>query len=331
MITVIATVLNEGENIRRLMDSLAAQTLAPDEVVIVDGGSSDNTVAVLRDYADRLPLRVLVEPGCGISSGRNRAIAAATHDIIAVTDAGVILDPDWLDRITRPLRDDPSLEVVAGFFRVDPRSVFEAAMGATSFPLVDEVDGQTFLPSSRSIAFRKAAWQTVGGYPEWLDYCEDLVFDLRLKATSAPQAFAPDALVYYRPHGSLKSFFKTYRRYARGDGKADLWRKRHAARYATYGLAVPLIFALGWKVHKSLWSLYALGAAVYLRAPYKRLRSVLAETARVNAARVTLLSNLYAVALVPVIRVTGDVAKMIGYPAGVLWRLRNRPPNWRDV
>lgn len=331
MITVIATVLNEGENIRRLMESLAAQTLAPDEVVIVDGGSSDNTVAVLREYADRLPLRVLVEPGCGISAGRNRAIAAATHDIIAATDAGVILDRNWLDKITRPLRDDPALEVVAGFFRVDPRSVFEAAMGATAFPLVDEIDGETFLPSSRSIAFRKAAWQTVGGYPEWLDYCEDLIFDLRLRAVSAPQVFAPDALVYYRPHSSLKSFFKTYQRYARGDGKADLWRKRHAARYATYLLAVPLIFALGWKVHKSLWGLYALGAAVYLRAPYKRLRTVLTEAARANAVRVTLFSNLYAIALVPVIRVTGDVAKMIGYPVGVLWRLRQRPPNWRDV
>src|SRR5690606_7894877 len=100
---------------------------------------------------------------------------------------------------------------------------------------------------------------------------------------------------------------------------------------ATYLLAVPLIFALGWKVHKSLWGLYALGAAVYLRAPYKRLRTVLTEAARANAVRVTLFSNLYAIALVPVIRVTGDVAKMIGYPVGVLWRLRQRPPNWRDV
>src|SRR5699024_1302604 len=113
---------------------------------------------------------------------------------------------------------DPALEVAAGFFRVDPHSLFEAAMGATAFPLVSEIDGESFLPSSRSIAFRKAAWQTVGGYPEWLDYCEDLVFDLRLKAIAAPQAFAPDALVYYRPHNSLKSFFKTYQRYARGDG-----------------------------------------------------------------------------------------------------------------
>jgi cellulose synthase/poly-beta-1,6-N-acetylglucosamine synthase-like glycosyltransferase len=271
----------------------------------------------------------LIEPGCSISAGRNRAIAAATHDVIAVTDAGVILDPEWLERITRPLYDEPWLDVVSGFFRADPHSVFEAAMGATAFPLADEIDPTTFLPSSRSVAFRRSAWARVGGYPEWLDYCEDLVFDLRLKAAGARFKFVPDALVYYRPHSTLTSFFKTYRRYALGDGKADLWRKRHAARYVTYGVVIPLIALLGFHVHRVLWGLYALGGAVYLRQPYRRLRRVLRAAASENGVRVTLFGNLWAIALIPVIRVTGDLAKMIGYPAGVRWRLRRRLLDWR--
>lgn len=330
MISVIATVLNEGDHLRRLLDSLVAQTLLPDEVVIVDGGSRDHTVTVLREYENRLPLRVLVEPGANISAGRNRAIAVANGDIIAATDAGVVLDREWLRRITQPLADDPALEVVAGFFAVEARTVFEAAMGATAFPLADEIDPETFLPSSRSIAFRKTAWATVGGYPEWLDYCEDLVFDLRLKQTAAPMAFAPDALVYYRPHGDLKSFYKTYQRYARGDGKADLWRKRHAARYATYLLAIPLIFLLGVRVHRALWLLYALGGAVYLRQPYRRLRRVLDSAAR-NRVAVTPINLATAAVLVPIIRVTGDLAKLIGYPQGVRWRAEKQPPNWKEI
>ena len=92
-VTVISTVLNEGEAIRRLLDSLVAQTRPPDEVVIVDGGSRDNTVAVIEAYAGRLPLRVLVEPGANISRGRNVAIAAATSEVIASVDAGVWLEP----------------------------------------------------------------------------------------------------------------------------------------------------------------------------------------------------------------------------------------------
>ena len=54
-VSLIATVLNEGSEIRRLMESIAAQTRQPDEVIICDGGSTDNTAAVLGEYADRLP------------------------------------------------------------------------------------------------------------------------------------------------------------------------------------------------------------------------------------------------------------------------------------
>ncbi len=58
-VSVVCTVLNEGESVRRLMDSLAAQTRPPDEVVIVDGGSHDDTIAILGQYHDRLPLKLL--------------------------------------------------------------------------------------------------------------------------------------------------------------------------------------------------------------------------------------------------------------------------------
>jgi len=79
-VSVIATVLNEGPAIRRLLDSLVAQTRAPDEVVIVDGGSSDDTVSILQDYADQghLPLRVLDEPGANTGG---QWLSGLDHDL----------------------------------------------------------------------------------------------------------------------------------------------------------------------------------------------------------------------------------------------------------
>jgi glycosyltransferase involved in cell wall biosynthesis len=389
MISVIATVLNEGESIRRLMDSLAAQSHPPDEVVIVDGGSRDNTVAILQEYAGRLPLRVLVEPGSNISAGRNRAIAAARGDIIASTDAGVVLSTGWLEHLTAPF-DNPAVQVVSGFFRAEACTPFELAMGATVLPLADEIDPATFLPSSRSVAFRKSAWAAVGGYPEWLDYCEDLIFDLRLKqqlkgelpvasyqlpesekekgksiklkdqeeaeiqsgnlqlttpnSVLSPQssvlksgnwkletafAFAPDALVDFRPRGSLRAFYKQYYRYARGDGKADLWRKRHAIRYLTYLAAAPGLLLAGLRIHPLLWALYLPGAVYYFGQPYRRLRKLLQRPENRNLVP-TPDALLRVLLLIPVIRVVGDVAKMLGYPVGWWWRLRNRPPDWRQ-
>ena len=87
MISLIATVLNEGDNIHQLFDSIKAQTRSPDEIVIVDGGSADDTLAIMQRYAEELPLRIFVEAGCNISRGRNRAIAEAKGEII-FTSAG---------------------------------------------------------------------------------------------------------------------------------------------------------------------------------------------------------------------------------------------------
>ena len=206
MITLIATVLNEGGSIRHLMDSIKKQTRQPDEIVIVDGGSQDDTLDIMRSCRAQLPLRLLVVEGCNISQGRNHALAAARGDIIAVTDAGVRLADDWLENITRPLLDRPDLNGVGGFFQADPQTSFEAALGAATLPLENEIDPQAFLPSSRSAAFRKTAAEAVGGYPEWLDFCEDVVFDRRLRAKAGPFAFAPGALAHFRPRRSLAAF-----------------------------------------------------------------------------------------------------------------------------
>ena len=102
-ISVITTVKNEGESIHRLLDSLAAQTRAPDEVVVCDGGSTDGTLDALRAET-RLPLKVIVRPGANISQGRNAAIAEATGEVIACTDAGVVLAPEWLQELVSTVR-----------------------------------------------------------------------------------------------------------------------------------------------------------------------------------------------------------------------------------
>ncbi len=324
MISLIATVLNEGDNIHHLFDSINRQTRRPDEIVIVDGGSSDDTPAIIQGYAEELPLRLFIEPGCNISRGRNRAIAEASGDIIAVTDAGVRLTETWLENITAPLLDDPTLNVVGGFFLADPQTAFEAALGATTLPLAREINSATFLPSSRSIAFRKSAACDIGGYPEWLDFCEDLVFDLRLRERSGPFAFAPEAKVYFRPRAGLRQFFRQYYLYARGDGKANLWLKRHLIRYLTYFALTPGIFITGALWHPALWLLYLLGAAEYLYQPYRRLPSVMRRAPDQSRS-----VWLYCIVMIPLIRLTGDMAKMIGYPVGWRWRLAQRPPDWR--
>jgi glycosyltransferase involved in cell wall biosynthesis len=331
-VSLIITVKNEGDAIRPLLDSLLDQTELPDEIIITDGGSTDHTLDVIHEYAAWLPLQIIPCPGANISQGRNFAIAHAHGEIIAVTDAGVTLSPVWLEEITRPLREESAekkevkeegeggntaVQVVSGWFESDPFTDFEVVLGATVLPDRADIDPATFLPSSRSVAFRKSAWQAVGGYPEWLDYSEDLLFDMALQQQCPPFAFAPYAVAYFRPRRTLRAFFKQYYLYARGDGKADLWRKRHLIRYLTYLVALPFILRLIWHERKVGWLLLLAGTAVYTHRPAQRLWPLTHGW--------TPVSRVRAFALIPIIRLVGDVAKMLGYPIGLWWRWQNRP------
>lgn len=313
------TVKNEGGSLARLLDSLAAQTRQPDEVVVADGGSTDNTKEVLQAYAPRFNLTILDCPGANISQGRNAAIAHARGEIIASIDGGVRLDPHWLEEIIKPFACADPPDVVSGFFLPDPYNTFETALAATTLPALREIRPQTFLPSSRSVAFRKAAWAYVHGYPEWLDYCEDLVFDFSLRAAGFRFAFAPKAIVFFRPRPSLGQFFRQYYLYARGDGKANLWFKRHLIRYTAYLVVLPLSLWLVLSAPPVSLAIWLLGAVAMFATPYRRLLELWGNLG--------LGAKLAALAYVPLIRFTGDVAKMIGYPVGVWWRI-SRPNRW---
>ena len=311
-ISIICTVRDEADNIAGLLDSMLAQSRAADEIVINDCCSRDATPAIVERYiAAGHPIR-LVRGGHNIPSGRNNAIAHAQGPIIASTDAGLTLDPHWLERLAAPI-EHGSADVVGGFFRPSPRSLFELALGATNYREPAEIDPATFLPFGQSVAFQKAAWARVGGYPEWASHCEDILFDLALRRDGARFAFVSDALVLFHPRSSFRAFARQYFLYARGDGVANLWPRRHAIRYATYLVAGGL--ALGARRRPWLLALALLGGLAYSRAPLQRLRA--------RAPALAGRDLLAATALIPAIRLVGDLAKMLGYPAGLWARLRS--------
>lgn len=320
-VSVIMTVYNEATSIAGVLATLKNQTLVPTEVVIVDGGSSDATLDIIQKWRDansELTLQVISQPGANISQGRNRAIEAASNEIIAVTDAGVRLATDWLEKLVTPFASS-SVEVVSGFFRgdPDPQSAFQIAMGCTVLPALADIDPQKFLPSSRSVAFRKTAWKKAGGYPEWLDYCEDLIFDLNLKKAGYTFHWQPQAVALFAPRRSLRAFYLQYYRYARGDGKANLFMKRHILRYFIYCIFLPLGIWISWR--KPLAGLGLVGCGFgYVWKAYRRLFFDFPEFRQLSPAK-----KLAALCWIPVIRATGDIAKMIGYPVGLWWRWRN--------
>lgn len=311
-ISLICTVKNEADTIAALLDSMLVQRRMPDEIVVNDCGSSDTTAEIMQRYVARHPGLVrLVRGGHNISSGRNNAVRQARHDVIACTDAGLTLDANWLAEIIAPIECDQA-DVVGGFFRPAPQSLFELTLAATNYREVEEIDPAKFLPFGKSLAFRRHAWERVGGFSESASHCEDILFDQALKRASYRFAFAPEARVNFRPRETLPAFARQYYLYARGDGQANLWPRRYLLRYSAYGAALAMLAAsLRWR-----WLLAVLvaGATAYSRKPVQRLFS--------RAPALPPLEKARAVALIPLIRLVGDIAKMIGYPVGVRTRQR---------
>jgi len=213
-VSLISTVLNEEDNIKEFIESILKQTKIPDEFIIVDGGSTDRTYKILRDYSEKYGwIKVYQVKGASIGKGRNFAIEKAKNEIIAVTDAGCLIDEKWLEEITKPLIEGRA-EVVVGNYLPWYRNDFEYILGKVIIK-----DGSKLSPSrasSRSIAFLKKCWKKIGGYPENFSFGEDTNFNLKI-FPKFKIAYAPNAIVYWKMRPTIKEVFKQFYRYGRGD------------------------------------------------------------------------------------------------------------------
>lgn len=310
MIALVSTVLNEEKNIAGLLSDIRSQTKKPDEIVFVDAGSADKTKAMLLDNVN-----LVIKEGVGRSEGRNIAIENCKSNIIAVCDAGTRVSKDFLENLTRHLQTNSGVDVVSGFFKPDATTFHEKCLASATIPILDEIEKDRFLPSSRSIAFKKSAWKKVGGYPEWLPICEDLVFDIKLKNKGFRFKFEPLAISYWKPREKVSAFFRQYFLYARGDGHAKLWFTRHIIRYTSYITGFLFIY-LSFTV-SGLWLLpfFAAQFGYLSKFFYRYMGHFPNEPEFLVTAAFPYISLLV---------VLGDVAKMAGYPVGVYERISGK-------
>jgi glycosyltransferase involved in cell wall biosynthesis len=308
---VISTVLNERANLPDWLASLVSQERLPDELVIVDAGSIDGTVELLRTWAldAPFPVMVLTIRGCTRSEGRNRAISNAAHDLIAVTDAGCRLDPAWLSKLGECLKD-PEVDVAAGWFRPWIETPFDRRAALLAIPALDEIAPETFLPSSRSLAFRRSAWSRVGGYPEPLNYAEDTRFDLDLRAAGACFRFVPEAIVYWRPAASLKGLLRMARNYGLGDGLARIPFAHRRAWLRYVAAPALLVTALFLRAHALVIVLLILGGVLLFRR--NRIFQRRAHAVSREGGRVSLLDRGYCL----FVDILVDLARTWGFLQG---------------
>lgn len=101
-VSIVILCYNEEDTIVPCLEAIAQQSDTPDEVIVVDNNSTDNSVALAKSFGF---VRVVKEPVQGMSPARNTGIAAAKSEVVGRIDADTRLDPDWVEQVRRCFSD----------------------------------------------------------------------------------------------------------------------------------------------------------------------------------------------------------------------------------
>ena len=246
-VSLVVPVRDEERSLARLVSSIRAQTRQPDEVIFVDGGSTDRTVELARElFAGDERFRVVEAGEASPGRGRNVGAGEASHPWLAFTDAGIRLDPEWLERLVEKVSEEPETEVVYGNFEPLRRTFFERCAAAAYVPPKVVREGEAVrAPSIASALMRREVWRRAGGFPD-LRATEDLIFFERVEATGARTRWAARATVWWELQPNLARTFRKFVLYSKHNvwaGRQRFWHYGVARQYAVALAFVVLAFA----------------------------------------------------------------------------------------
>jgi len=256
-IAVVIPCRNEAAHITGLLDALAAQTHVPDEVVIVDDKSTDDTVSRILEWQrthHHPRVRVVEGPGTGPAAAMNAGVGATDADVIMRFDGHSVPAPDYLARCLKVWSDGSAVGVVGGVWHVAPgapTAVARAIAAVVSHPLgsggalyrsasatgPDRVEVET-VPFG---TFPRAVWQEVGGFDDSLAANEDFDFNYRVRQAGHTIVLDRRISATYLARPTLLTLARQYFRY--GFWKVQMLRKDPRALHLRQ---VPPLLVLPW-------------------------------------------------------------------------------------
>ncbi len=304
-ISFIATVLNEEGNIEKFFASILNQSKLPDEIIIADAGSKDQTLELLTKLQKTSKIKnfKIIQKKGNRSVGRNEAIKRATGDVILCSDSGCVLDKKWIENIMEPFKDK-TVDVVAGYYEGKPRSIFEKCLIPYVLVMPDKVNKETFLPAARSMALRKSVWKKIGGFNEKLSHNEDYDFAIRLKKNGTQIIFNKKAIVFWIPRDNLFDSFKMFFRFAYGDGQSGIIRPKVILIFIRYFIVCFLII-----LYLVLQQYFIINILLCL-LPLYILWSITKNYRYVK--------HIGAFIFLPVLQITSDIAVILGTTFGLV-------------
>lgn len=205
LVSAIIPTYNRAHIICEAVESALQQTYSNIEVIVVDDGSEDDTLSLLKQYGDRI--RVVAQANAGPAAARNRGIAVSRGELIAFLDSDDIWLPDKMERQVALLQRAGSsvpccLCNILMKWNSGDRASFDIAWLKPSaeegvWLNVDEVLATRSVLFNQGIVIRREVLEKIGGFDESIRYLEDVEFPLRL-SLEGPWAFIKTPLVVWR-------------------------------------------------------------------------------------------------------------------------------------
>ena len=210
-VSVIIPVYNAEQHLRECLDTVVGQTLSDIEILCVDDGSTDESMSILKEYADKDPrLSVLQQENAGAGAARNNGLRAARGDYLSFLDADDFFELTMLEKAyEKCVSDDADIAVYRATF-YDPRArrsvEAEWPLGAESIPDVvpftpEDVSDRLlalFAPAPWNRLFRRAFVLEKGLEFQEIKRANDLYFTMLALVYATRITIVDEALVYYR-------------------------------------------------------------------------------------------------------------------------------------
>jgi rhamnosyltransferase len=210
--SLVIRAYNEEKHIGRLLDGISHQTLTNVEIILVDSGSTDETITI----AQRYPVKILhIQPG-DFTFGRslNLGIANASHEHVVFASAHVYpVYPDWLERLLTPFAD-PKVAICYGKQRGGGKNLFSEQQVFSGWYPDTSTNRQTHpFCNNANAAIRRSLWEQ-HSYDESLTGLEDLDWAVWAMDQGHAIAYVAEAEVIHVHEETPKGVYNRYRREA---------------------------------------------------------------------------------------------------------------------
>lgn len=222
---VVIPCRNEARWLPRLLDALAAQGRRPDEIVVVDDGSTDGTATVVEEWRRHsdLNVRVIAGPARGVAAAANAGVAALATDIVVRLDGHCLPAADYIARAVA-LASHPDVGVAGGVWVIEPSAATLEAE-AIAIAAGHKIGSGGAMYRSSSVlsptdvdtvpfgCFGRSLWQALGGFDEGLQTNEDYDFNYRVRQRGFRVVLDPAMRCVYYARPTVKTVARQYGRY----------------------------------------------------------------------------------------------------------------------